>query len=61
MAKQKFEEKYGFSGTGTISIDDMTITAENDDVTIVKNLKDIFSKVDGDIVKLTISKVEEVE
>ena len=61
MAKQKFEEKYGWNGCGTISVEDMTITAENDNGTVVKSIKDILSKVDGEVIKLSISKVEELE
>jgi len=61
LAKQKFEEKYGFNACGTLCLEDMTITVENDDITIVKSIKDIFSKVDGEVIKLSISKVEEIE
>lgn len=61
MAKQKFEETYKFNACGLLNLEDMTITVENDDITIVKSIKDIFSKVDGEVIKLSISKVEELE
>jgi hypothetical protein len=61
LAKQKFEETYKFSACGLLNLGDMTITVENDDITIVKSIKDIFSKVDGEVIKLSISKVEELE
>jgi len=61
LGKQKLEEKYNITAFGEVSLADGTITIENDDIKIVRTFADLFSKVDKQIVKISISKIDELE
>lgn len=57
MAKQVIQEKYSLNAVGILNIDNMTIEGEYG----IKDLKKLLAKIDGEEVKISISKVEELE
>lgn len=56
MAKCKFVEKRTLSIEGLLDSNEMTMDVEDSGV---KFLQEVFSKFDGEIVKITIHKTEE--